>query len=152
MKTMIYYTSNYSPTALIMAARKTGLIHNDRSLLVSDLKQLTFLNSGGIKGKLIFVGADRNYNQIYALTACGPKDLILRFLNSFLGLCAKENKNSENKNHAIIDCTVQPNLLLELSWFLYRKNIFRSIFGQIVCNLINKGFTRLKVEKRIFDF
>ena len=141
MKTIIYINFNNSPTALVMAARKTGLLHNDRSLVVSDLKQLTLLSSGAIKGRLVFVGTDRNYNKIYALTGCGPKELILRFLNSFLGLCSKESKYS-----AIVDCSSQTNMLLSLSWFFYQKNIFCSIFGYIVCSLINKGFSGLTAQ------
>ena len=141
MKTIIYYTCNNSPTALVMAARKTGLLPDDRSLLVSDLKQLTLLNSGGIKDRLIFVGVDRDYNKIYALTGCGPKEIILRFLNSFLDLCSNESKNC-----IITDCSGQTNILLSLGWFLYQKNILRNISGYIVCSLINKSFSVLTAQ------
>ena len=141
MKTIIYINYNNSPTALVMAARKTGLLPDDRSLLVSDLKQLTLLNSGGMKGRLIFVGVDIDYNKIHALTGCGPKEIILRFLNSFLGLCSKESKNC-----IITDCSGQTNILLPLGWFLYQKNIFRFISGYIVCSLINKSFSGLTAQ------
>ena len=141
MKTMIYYTSNYSPTAMIMAARKTGLIHESRGLFVSDLKHLILLNSGGIKGRLIFIGVDRDYKQIYALTGCGPKEIILRFLKSFLGIGSKENSN-----YTIIDCSGQVNLLLSLVWFFYQKNIFKFLSGHIICSLINKGFPGLRTQ------
>ena len=141
MKTIIYYSCNYSPIALVMAARKIGLLHDTRSLYVSDLKQLTFLNLGGIKGRLIFVGVDKECTKIYTLTGCGPKEIILRYIKSFLGLY-----NEESNNCNIIDCSGQANILLSLGWFLYQKNIFRSISGYIVCSLINKSFPDLAAQ------
>jgi hypothetical protein len=117
-----------------MAARKTGLLHDERGLYVSDLKQIVLLNSKGTRDRLIFVGLDKDNNRIYALSGCGPRELILRFINSFISLCGKNGNN-----FTITDCSNSINPILSLSWYFFQKNIF-GLFGEIVCHLINKSY------------
>lgn len=128
---IIYYCSTGRHTSIFMANLHLGNISLKKQYTNEDLSLLKYFGGKSIQEEPLFIGIDKNNNEIYTIGIPKEKEIMTKLIVSFLNLNGKDCNDIQ-----LIDADAYSNPWIKLGIFLSLHTGFKGLAIQ----LVTKGF------------
>lgn len=128
---IIYYCSTGRHTSIFMANLHLSNISLKKRYKSQDLTRLKYFGGASIQEEPLFIGIDKDNNEIYTIGIPKEKEIMRKLIESFLKLKGKHPKDIQ-----MIDADACSNPWIKLGIFLSLHTRFKGLARQLVI----KGF------------